>query len=488
MGQQTVRRVIVLLVACGAIAACMADGSVIGQMVRGAITEDELPQAARSALDRFRQEYQARAPNPSEAGFEHFRSAIALVHSDYVSDVDFGTLVNAAVASASANEPIAPEKPKTDGEWLESALDAMLQSLDPHSDYLNPREYDEIRISTRGEFGGLGIEIAQENGLIKVISPIEDTPAFHAGIKAGDLITHVDGQSIEGWGLLAAVRRMRGPPGTNIELTVRREGRDPFKVAITRDTIRVRSVRWRMIGDMAYLRVASFNERVTPGVMTAFHKMAEDPAWPPRGLVLDLRNNPGGLLDQSVVLADDFLDNGTIIDVRGRSGAQSRRYEAEWGDMARDLPMVVLINRGSASAAEIVAAALKDSGRALVMGGQSFGKGSVQTIFAMPDEGALKLTTALYYGPSGQSIQSRGVVPHIVVVPAEEAERRRESDLPGALPAGSTADEPSPVEVEESRCPEEGEDEAKDALLGCALLFLRAGSPEAFLSALPADR
>ena len=244
-----------------------------------------------------------------------------------------GPLIDVAVASDAVGE--GGEEPKTGGEWLESALDAMLQSLDPHSDYLNPREYNEIRISTRGEFGGLGIEIAQENGLIKVISPIEDTPAFHAGIKAGDLITHVDGQSIEGWGLLEAVRRMRGPPGTDIELTVRREGRDPFKVAITRDTIQVRAVRWRMIGDMAYLRVASFNERVTPGVVSAFRKLAEEPAWPPRGLVLDLRNNPGGLLDQSVALADDFLDRGTIVDVRGRGDAQSRHYEAEWGDTWR---------------------------------------------------------------------------------------------------------------------------------------------------------
>ncbi len=481
-----VRQAVVLLMACGAITACMADGSGIGKMVREAIAEDELPDEARQALNRFRQVYEARAPEPSEEGFEHFRNALSRVHSDYVRDVDYGALIDVAVASDAVGE--GGEEPKTGGEWLESALDAMLQSLDPHSDYLNPREYNEIRISTRGEFGGLGIEIAQENGLIKVISPIEDTPAFHAGIKAGDLITHVDGQSIEGWGLLEAVRRMRGPPGTDIELTVRREGRDPFKVAITRDTIQVRAVRWRMIGDMAYLRVASFNERVTPGVVSAFRKLAEEPAWPPRGLVLDLRNNPGGLLDQSVALADDFLDRGTIVDVRGRGDAQSRHYEAEWGDLARDLPMVVLINRGSASAAEIVAAALKDSGRATVMGGQSFGKGSVQTIFAMPDEGALRLTTALYYGPSGRSIQSRGVTPHIAIVPVEETARRREADLPGALPAGSTADEPSPVEVGESRCPAEGEGEAKDAMLGCALLLLQAGSAEAFLSTLPADR
>ena len=335
----------------------------------------------------------------------------------------------------------------SDKELIENAINGMLTALDPHSSYLNEKNYRDMQVQTKGEFGGLGIEVTLENGLVKVVSPIDDTPAFRAGIQPQDLITHLDGEQILGLTLQQAVERMRGKVNTDIRLTIRRKGRDPFDVTLTRAIIKIRSVRSRIEQkNIGYVRITSFNEQTHKGLVKAMEKLRADAEGGLKGVVLDLRNNPGGLLDQAVAVADAFLDKGEIVSTRSRRKENAQRFNAHPGDLAKVLPIVVLINGGSASASEIVAGALQDHGRAIIMGTRSFGKGSVQTIVPLPGQGAMRLTTSRYYTPSGRSIQAKGIDPDIVieqskVEPINKGTRRSEADLRGALSNDSPGDE-----------------------------------------------
>jgi carboxyl-terminal processing protease len=313
-------------------------------------------------------------------------------------------------------------------ELIEAAIDGMLTSLDPHSSYLSPDDAVAMRVQTRGEFGGLGIEVTQEEGFVKVVSPMDGTPADEAGMLAGDFITHVDGESLLGLTLDDAVGKMRGPVGAEIIITVVREGEgEPFDVSIIRDTIELQAVRARTQGDTVYLRITTFNDKTTPNLT---EKLAEEVAAlggidNVNGFVIDLRNNPGGLLTQSIRVSDAFLEEGEIVSTRGRNPAEGDRFNATPGDLAQGKPIVVLINGGSASASEIVAGALQDHRRAIVIGTKSFGKGSVQTIMPLRGDGAMRLTTARYYTPSGRSIQALGVSPDIIV---EQPRRKPDAD------------------------------------------------------------
>jgi carboxyl-terminal processing protease len=325
-----------------------------------------------------------------------------------------------------------------DEELIESAINGMLTSLDPHSSYLNAKSFRDMQVQTRGEFGGLGIEVTMENGLVKVVSPIDDTPAYRAGVKPGDLITHLDSEAVQGLSLAEAVERMRGPVNSDLVLTLRRAGREPFDVTITRAVIKIQSVRSRVEGDVGYIRISSFSEQTDTGVVRAMQKVRNEIGEGIKGLVLDLRNNPGGLLDQSVKVADAFLERGEVVSTRSRRPDEAQRFNSKPGDVSGGIPIVVLINGGSASASEIVASALQDHRRAIVMGTRSFGKGSVQTIIPLAGHGAIRLTTARYFTPSGRSIQATGITPDIIVKqarlePVEQASRRRERDLRGAL-------------------------------------------------------
>ena len=328
-----------------------------------------------------------------------------------------------------------------DQELIEAAIEGMLSSLDPHSGYLSPDSFDEMQVQTKGEFGGLGMEVTMEDGFIKVVSPIDDTPAFHAGMQAGDFITQLDGEQVLGLSLREAVDRMRGPVGTDIELTVMREGLDePLFVTITRDIITIRSVRWRLEDEIGYIRITTFSEQTEDGLVRAVDDIEAELGDRLQGIVLDLRNNPGGLLEQARAVADLFLERGEIVSIRGRRQEGTKRYNARSGDIVEGLPIVTLINGGSASASEIVAGALQDHGRAIVLGEHSFGKGSVQTIMPLP-HGAMRLTTARYYTPSGTSIQARGITPDILAVATElpraeeDALDRSEASLRNSLEA-----------------------------------------------------
>ncbi len=327
-----------------------------------------------------------------------------------------------------------------DNKLIDSAINGMLASLDPHSDYMTQKEYKSMQVETRGEFGGLGLEVTMEKGVVKVISPIDGTPAAEAGVKAGDLITAVNGKSLLGLTLSQAVDEMRGPVGSTIALTIVRSGeKKPLNIKITRAVIKVQSVRGHRIGDIGYIRIAAFTEQTDVGLRKAIAKIQKEIGKGVQGWVLDLRNNPGGLLDQAVDVSDDFLDQGEVVSTRGRHPDDDRRYFAHsHGDLLKGEPMVVLINGGTASAAEIVSGALKDHHRAIIMGTRSFGKGSVQTIIPMPGHGALRLTTARYYTPNGRSIQDEGIIPDIVVrpakvVPLNEPQELREVNLPHHL-------------------------------------------------------
>ncbi len=308
---------------------------------------------------------------------------------------------------------------------IEAALDGMLTSLDPHSGYLSPDNFEDMQDTTRGEYGGLGIEITSEDGVVKIISPMDDTPAARAGLQAGDYITAVNGESVLGMPVSEAVKQMRGPVGEVVTLTIARERADPFDVKLTREVIKPKAATARMEGDYGYVRLSSFNEKATDEVALAIQKLrAGNPKM--KGLIFDLRNNPGGLLDQAVGVADLFLDGGEVVSQRGRNPRDIERYNARPGDMLNGMPIVVLINTGSASAAEIVAGALQDRKRAEVVGLTSFGKGSVQTVIPLRGgvDGALKLTTARYYTPSGRSIQKTGIEPDL-----EVAATREQADL-----------------------------------------------------------
>ena len=327
----------------------------------------------------------------------------------------------------------------SDKELIESAINGMLTALDPHSSYLDTSKYRDMQVQTRGEFGGLGIEVTMEGGLVKVVSPIDDTPAWRAGMEAGDLISHIDGEPVMGLTLSEAVERMRGPVDTAIELKVIRKGRDePFDVSLNRAIIKISPARGRLEADVIYMRLTTFNEQTNSAMREKVADLLDEIGDGAKGIVLDLRNNPGGLLDQAVAVADAYLDSGEIVSTRGRRPDSIQRYNARSGDIAEGLPMVVLINGGSASASEIVAGALQDHRRAIVMGTQSFGKGSVQTIMPVASQGAIRLTTARYYTPSGTSIQAKGISPDIQVLPAnvellEQGQGRREADLRGSL-------------------------------------------------------
>ncbi|MGQ7793741.1 S41 family peptidase [Faunimonas sp. B44] len=305
-----------------------------------------------------------------------------------------------------------------EAQLIEKAIDGMLTSLDPHSSYLNAKNFRDMQVQTRGEFGGLGIEVTMENDLIKVVTPIDDTPAQRAGVLAGDIITHLDGEQVQGLTLREAVDKMRGPVNSAITLTVRREGADePLKVKVTRDIIRIKSVKYRVEDDVGYVRISQFNEQTSEGLETALADIRKSvPADKLKGFVVDLRNNPGGLLDQAVSVTDAFLDKGEVVSTRGRKAEDAQRFSARAGDLTSGKPIVVLVNGGSASASEIVAGALQDHRRATVVGTRSFGKGSVQTIIPLGRDGAIRLTTARYYTPAGRSIQAKGIDPDIEIV------------------------------------------------------------------------
>lgn len=345
---------------------------------------------------------------------------------------------------------------------IESAISGMLSSLDPHSGYMEPEDFSSMQVQTRGEFGGLGIEVTQENGYVKVVSPIDDTPAANAGVQAGDFITKVDGENTLGLTLDQAVDQMRGPVGSEIVITVVREGVDePFDITIVRDTIEIKAVRARTEGKTVILRVSSFTDKTYPNLEESLKKEIEEAGGMDavNGVIVDLRNNPGGLLTQAIRVSDAFLESGEIVSTRGRGARDAERYNATPGDLTQGKPIVVLINGGSASASEIVAGALQDHQRAIVVGTKSFGKGSVQTIMPLSSDGAIRLTTARYYTPSGRSIQSLGVSPDILVEQRPRVEQegeevtqrqqRFEADLQGSLSNDSlTEDERKLLEAE----------------------------------------
>jgi len=373
-------------------------------------------------------------------------------------------------------------------DLIEAAIDGMLTSLDPHSSYLSPDDAADMRVQTRGEFGGLGIEVTQEEGFVKVVSPIDGTPASEAGIESGDFITHVDGESILGLTLDAAVELMRGPVGSEIIVTIVREGEtEPFDVSIIRDTIKLTAVRSRLVGDSVVLRVTTFNNQTTPNLEAGFEEQVEEAGGLENvnGIVLDLRNNPGGLLTEAISVADAFLEKGEIVSTRGRDPEEGERFNATQGDLSEGKPIVVLINGGSASASEIVAGALQDHRRAIVVGTKSFGKGSVQTVMPLRGDGAMRLTTSRYYTPSGRSIQALGVSPDIVVEqpprqPASEEEEdnerfnRSEADLRGSLNNDSLSeDEIRQIEEDRAKAEAAAELRSEDYQLAYAIDILK---------------
>jgi carboxyl-terminal processing protease len=326
------------------------------------------------------------------------------------------------------------EKPE-DSKLIEQAINGMLNGLDPHSSYMDPKSFRDMQVQTRGEFGGLGIEVTMEDGMVKVVAPIDDTPAAKAGVMANDIITQLDGEQVQGLTLNQAVDKMRGPVNTKIKLTIMRKGQDkPIEVSITRDVIRVRSVRMRTEGDdVGVVRISQFNEQTTEGLRKSIADItAQIQSDKLRGYIIDLRNNPGGLLDQAISVSDAFLERGEIVSTRGRNAEETQRYSAKAGDLTRNKPVIILVNGGSASASEIVAGALQDHKRATIIGTRSFGKGSVQTIIPLGNNnGALRLTTARYYTPSGKSIQAKGIVPDIEVLQDVPDDLKARADTKG---------------------------------------------------------
>ena len=326
----------------------------------------------------------------------------------------------------------------SDKDLIEAAINGMLQSLDPHSSYLNADSFTEMKIQTKGEFGGLGIEVTMENGLVKIVSPIDDTPAAKAGLESGDYISHIDDEAVMGLTLSEAVDKMRGPINTELKITVIREGQEAFDLNLKRAIIKVTSIKAKKEEDVAYIRITSFTQKTFKNLVKEYNKLSLEMKDNLKGLVLDLRNNPGGLLDQAVSVSNAFLERGEIVSTRGRDNKGEQRYNASKGDITNGLPIVILINGGSASASEIVAGALQDHKRGILMGTKTFGKGSVQTIIPVTSKGAVRLTTARYFTPSGNSIQAKGISPDIYVPQSkleilENNNSRREADLRGAL-------------------------------------------------------
>ncbi len=373
------------------------------------------------------------------------------------------------------------EKPD-DSKLIESAINGMLMALDPHSAYLNPKHFRDMQVQTRGEFGGLGIEVTMENGVVKVVSPIEDTPAAKAGIQSGDLITALDKEQIQGLTLQEAVEKMRGPVNSPITLTIVRKGvDDPFDVKVTRDVIHINPVKYNAEDDVGYIRITTFNEQTTANLQSAVENLKKEIGPKLKGYVIDLRNNPGGLLDQAISVSDDFLDQGAIVLTKGRNLEETQRSNARAGDITDGQKLVVLINGGSASASEIVAGALQDHHRATIVGTRSFGKGSVQTIIPLGSNGALRLTTARYYTPSGRSIQAKGIEPEAVVeeqLPDDLKDKaaaqatRGEADLRGHL-KGEDEQSGTPPEEESGSSSYVAPEKDKDTQLQYALDLLR---------------
>ncbi|MEI9996357.1 MAG: S41 family peptidase [Rhizomicrobium sp.] len=335
-------------------------------------------------------------------------------------------------------------RPVDENELIDAAIQGMVSSLDPHSSYMDAKAFADMQIQTKGSFGGIGIEVTMENGLVKVISPIDNTPAAKAGIKAGDYIAAINGGSVQGLNLNDAIDKMRGAVGTKITLTILRTGdktapKKPFDVTLMRAVVAVDEVRWHREGDVGYIRMPGFNENTASGLESAVRDLKKQIGPGIKGYILDLRNNPGGLLDQAVQVSDDFLTSGEVVSTRGRHADDTQRYDAHAGDVTDGKPVIVLVNAGTASASEIVAGALQDHHRATILGMTSFGKGSVQTIIPLGDGGgALRLTTARYYTPSGHSIQAQGIVPDVMVAAGNEDDipkiaRPSEADLPGHL-------------------------------------------------------
>jgi carboxyl-terminal processing protease len=400
--------------------------------------------------------------SPSDARAETYRQldlfaeVLARARADYVTEID--------------------EKAA-----MEAAINGMLGSLDPHSSYLSAEDFESMQVQTSGEYGGLGIEVTMEDGFVKVITPMDDTPASRAGLESGDLLTAINGKPIVGLNINDAVKDMRGEPGTEIIVSVLREGEDPFDVTLEREVIRPKSVTWKTIDDnIAYLRISTFNERTTELLESALSEATSDIGNRPAGIVLDLRNNGGGLLDQAISVSDKFLSGGEVVSTIGRRPGDIARYNARNGEVYKGVPIVAVINNGTASASEIVAGALQDRGRATVLGMTSFGKGSVQTVVPLgTDRGAMRLTTSRYYTPAGRSIQATGIVPDLEVaqsrVTEEELARIRrfsEADLPNALSNEDGVEREIP-HLPEDQPPEDYDGE--DYQLDRAIEVLRGG-------------
>jgi carboxyl-terminal processing protease len=375
------------------------------------------------------------------------------------------------------------EKPD-DSKLIEAAINGMLTALDPHSAYLNPKHFRDMQVQTRGEFGGLGIEVTMENGVVKVVSPIEDTPAAKAGLMSGDLITALDKEQIQGLTLQEAVEKMRGPVNSPITLTIVRKGvEDPFDVKVTRDVIHINPVKYNAEGDdVGYIRITTFNEQTTANLQKALDDLKKQLGPKLKGYVIDLRNNPGGLLDQAISVSDAFLDQGAIVLTRGRNLEETQRSNARSGDLTDGKQLIVLINGGSASASEIVAGALQDHHRATILGTRSFGKGSVQTIIPLGSNGALRLTTARYYTPSGRSIQAKGIEPEVVVeeeLPedlkkkADDLTTKGEANLRGHLKIEGADEEDEASQEEGGSSSYVAPEKDKDTQLNYALDLLR---------------
>ncbi|TNF10643.1 MAG: S41 family peptidase [Rhodobacteraceae bacterium] len=381
-------------------------------------------------------------------------------------------------------------EPVDSKKLIDAAINGMLSSLDPHSSYLPPDDYADMRVQTRGSFGGLGIEVTQEDGFVKVVSPMDGTPAAEAGIQSGDFITAVDGESLMGMSLDQAVDKMRGPVGSEITITLVREGeQEPFDVTLTRDTIKLTAVRGRHDGSTVILRITTFNDQTYPNLEDSIKKQVEEIGGMDKvdGFIVDLRNNPGGLLTQAIKVADAFLDKGEIVSTRGRNPQDSERFNATPGDQADGKPIVVLINGGSASASEIVTGALQDHHRAIVVGTKSFGKGSVQTVMPIQGEGAMRLTTARYYTPSGRSIQSLGIAPDVVVPQPDQPKADQkaeddkaahqmtsEADLRGAITNDSmTDDEKKQAEDERAKAEEAAKRRLDDFQMSYAIDLIK---------------
>ena len=366
-----------------------------------------------------------------------------------------------------------------DKDLIEAAINGMLQSLDPHSSYLNAESFEEMKVQTKGEFGGLGIEVTMENGLVKVVSPIDETPAAKAGILSGDFISHINEEAVMGLSLSEAVDKMRGAVNTPIIITVIREGKEPFDVKIIRDIIKITSVKTKSYDDIGYLRITSFTQKTYKNLLKEFSMLEKEMAGNMKGLVLDLRNNPGGLLDQAISVSDAFLNRGEIVSTRGRETNAEQRFNASKGDITKGIPIVILINSGSASASEIVAGALQDHKRGILMGTSTFGKGSVQTIIPVSSRGAIRLTTARYFTPSGKSIQAKGIDPDIFVPQSkleviENNNSRKEANLRGHLDEKKESADTNEVNGEKNETQEADPTSKNDYQLNRAIDLLKS--------------